>query len=47
MGLAEFEEVTGQNSFIKLAKKTPLDQWNDAEIKLAETFSHLTHFLRD
>ena len=47
MGLAEFEEVTGRYSFIKLAKKTPLDQWNDAEIKLAEVFSHLTHFLRD
>jgi len=45
MGLVEFEEVTGRHSFIKLAKKVPLDQWNDAEIKLAEIFSHLAHIL--
>ena len=47
MDFVEFEEVTGQHSFIKLATKIPLDQWNDAEIKLAEIFSHLTHILRD
>src|SRR5687767_2567101 len=47
MSLAEFEEITGGNTFIKLAKKIPVDQWSDAERKLAEIFNHLTHILKD
>jgi len=47
MDPGEFEEITNKNSFIKLAKKIPLDQWKDADIKLAEIFSQLTHILKD
>ncbi len=43
----EFEEITARNAFIKLAKKIPLEQWSDADRKLAEIFNHLSHILKD
>ena len=45
MGINEFESLARQNSFIKLAKKIPLEQWRVADLKLAEDFTHLTHVL--
>ena len=47
MDVLEFEAIVGQNSFIKLAKKMPLDQWNDADTNLADAFIQLTHILKD
>ena len=47
MKRSEFEAIARQNSFIKLAKKIPLEQWNDADIKLADAFVQLVHILED
>lgn len=43
----KFEEIISKKSFIKLAKKIPLEHWNDAEIKLPEIFSQLIYILKD
>lgn len=40
-----FEEIIGKKSFIKLSKKIPLQQWNDAEKNLLEIFSQLINIL--
>jgi len=40
-------KITRNNSFIKLAKKISLDQWNDAGAKLADVFIQLIHILKD
>jgi hypothetical protein len=37
----QFEERIQKGSFIKLAKKIPLEQWNGVEKKLLEIFSQL------
>ena len=47
MKRSEFEAIARQNSFIKLAKKIPLEQWNDADVKLADAFVQLVHILED
>ena len=47
MDLSEFEAIARQNSFIKLAKKISLEQWNDADTKLADTFIQLIKILED
>jgi hypothetical protein len=41
----QFEEKIHKGSFIKLAKKIPLEQWNDVEKKLLEIFSQLINTL--
>lgn len=38
---SQFEEIIQKGSFIKLAKKIPLEQWNEIEKKLLEIFSQL------
>jgi hypothetical protein len=38
---SSFEEMISQKPFIKLSKKIPLEQWNDAEKNLLEIFSQL------
>jgi hypothetical protein len=43
----DFEERIHKESFIKLAKKIPLEQWNDIEKKLLEIFSQLINTLKD
>lgn len=40
-----FEEITANKPFIKLSKKIPLEQWNDAEKNLLEIFSQLINAL--
>lgn len=40
-----FEEIISKRDFIKLSKKIPLQQWNDAEKKLLEIFSQLINTL--
>jgi len=47
MNDSDFEKITRNNSFIKLAKKISLDQWNDAGAKLADVFIQLIHILKD
>ena len=42
---AEFEEAISRKKFVKLAKKIPLQQWNDIENKLARTYNQLIHTL--
>lgn len=39
MNEKEFTRIVHDNSFVKLSKKFPLDQWNDAERILAGVFS--------
>lgn len=41
----QFEERIQKGSFIKLAKKIPLEQWNDVEKNLLEIFSQLINTL--
>ena len=43
----DFEERIHKESFIKLAKKIPLEQWNDIEKNLLEIFSQLINTLKD
>ena len=43
----DFEERIHKESFIKLAKKIPLEQWNDMEKKLLEIFIQLINTLKD
>lgn len=40
-----FEEITSKGDFIKLSKKIPLEQWNEAEKKLLEIFNQLINTL--
>ena len=40
-----FQEKIQKGSFIKLAKKIPLEQWNEVEKKLLEIFSQLINML--
>ena len=47
MYFSEFELVARQHTFLKLAKKISLDQWNDADTKLADDFIQLVHILKD
>ena len=47
MNDSDFERITRNYSFIKLAKKISLDQWNDAGAKLADVFIQLIHILKD
>ena len=47
MNLSELEELARHNSFMKLAKRIPLEEWNDAEIKLADIFIQLIQILQD
>jgi hypothetical protein len=42
-----FEELINKKSFIKLSKKIPLQQWNDAEKILLEIFSQLIDSLKN
>lgn len=42
-----FEKIINEKSFIKLAKKIPLEEWNDAGKKMVETFSQLMEALKD
>ena len=37
----QFEEIINRKPFIKLSKKISLEQWNSAEKKLLEIFSHI------
>ena len=41
-----FEELVHTKPFIKLSRKIPLQQWNDAEKMLLEIFSQLTDSLK-
>ena len=43
----QFDEMICKKSFIKLSKKIPLEQWNDAEKNLLEIFSQLMNTLTD
>ncbi len=47
MNQSDFEAAARRHSFIKLAKKLSLDQWNDAEMQLANAFIQLIHILED
>ena len=47
MNHSAFEAIARNYSFIKLAKKISLNQWNDAEIILADAFIQLIHILKD
>jgi hypothetical protein len=42
-----FEKEIRQKSFFKLAKKIPLEQWDDAESLLTESFKEVLQVLRD
>ena len=42
-----FREIIVKRSFIKLAKKIPLEQWNEVEEKLLEIFGQLINTLKD
>jgi hypothetical protein len=42
-----FEEMITQKPFIKLSKKIPLHQWNDAEKTLLEIFSQLIDAMKN
>jgi len=42
-----FSEIIVKRSFIKLAKKIPLEQWNDVEKKLLDIFGQLINSLKD
>jgi hypothetical protein len=44
---SSFEKMINEKSFIKLAKKIPLEKWNDVEEKMVETFSQLMNALKD
>ncbi|MEP7374811.1 MAG: hypothetical protein ABI675_15550 [Chitinophagaceae bacterium] len=44
---SQFREIIVKRSFIKLAKKIPLEQWNEVEKKLLEIFSQLINTLKD
>lgn len=41
MDLLKFQQRIQKGSFVKLAKKIPLQQWNEVEKKLLEIFSQL------
>ncbi len=45
--LTSFEEIIGKKDFIKLSKKIPLQQWNEAEKELLKIFAHLITTLTD
>ena len=45
IGPLKFQEKIQKGSFIKLAKKIPLEQWNEVEKKLLEIFSQLINTL--
>jgi len=47
MNHSDFEVIVGQHSFIKLAKKMSLDQWNDADTQLTDAFIQLIHILKN
>jgi hypothetical protein len=47
MNQPDFEAAARRQSFIKVAKKLSLDQWNDADMQLANAFIQLTHILED
>jgi hypothetical protein len=47
MNQLHFEERIHNGSFIKLAKKIPLKQWDDVEKKLLEIFGQLINTLKD
>ena len=47
LSLAEFEARAHHNSFIKLAKKISLEEWNDADAKMLEMFIQLIHIVKD
>jgi hypothetical protein len=47
LSLSEFEAIAHYRSFIKLAKKISLDEWNDADVKMVETFIQLIEVLKD
>ena len=44
---SQFREIILKRPFIKLAKKIPLEQWNEVEKKLLEIFSQFINTLRD
>lgn len=44
---SSFEEMISKKSFVKLAKRIPLEQWNDVEKKMVEIFSQLINTLKD
>jgi len=44
---SQFSEIIVKRSFIKLAKKIPLEQWNDVEKKLLDIFGQLINSLKD
>ena len=45
--LSEFEAIAHHSSFMKLAKKITLDEWNDADAKMLEMFIQLIRILKD
>jgi hypothetical protein len=42
---SQFKEMIREKDFIKLSKKIPLQEWNDAEKNLLEIFSQLIQTL--
>jgi len=44
---SQYSEIIVKRSFIKLAKKIPLEQWNDVEKKLLDIFGQLINSLKD
>jgi hypothetical protein len=47
LSLSEFEAIAHRSSFIKLAKKISLEEWNDADKKMVEMFIQLIEILKD
>jgi len=47
LSFSEFEAVARHSSFIKLAKKISLEEWNDADAKMVEMFNQLIEVLKD
>jgi len=43
----QFEEIIVKKAFIKLAKKIPLEQWNDVEENLLDIFAQLINSLKN
>ena len=44
---SQYNEIIVKRAFIKLAKKIPLEQWNDVEKKLLDIFGQLINSLKD
>ena len=47
LSLSTFEAIAHHGSFMKLAKKISLDEWNDADAKMLEMFIQLVQILKD